>query len=68
MSNIQTHSSVEAPLAAITASGFLGYDATNLAHLYLQSFSHSSLQILSSSARLDGERRCTAIFRSLQIG
>uniref|UniRef100_A0A8C8G3M0 Dopamine beta-hydroxylase n=1 Tax=Oncorhynchus tshawytscha TaxID=74940 RepID=A0A8C8G3M0_ONCTS len=44
----------------------LGYDATSLAHLYLASFSHSSLQILSSSVRLDGERHCIAIFRSLQ--
>ena len=41
----------------------LGYDATSLAHLYLGSFSHSSLQILSSSVRLDREHRCTAIFR-----
>ena len=57
---------VEAPLAAITALSLLGYDATSLAHLYLGSFSHSSLQILSSSVRLDGERCCTAIFRSLQ--
>ena len=39
----------------ITASSLLGYDATSLAHLYLGSFSHSSLQILSSSVRLDGE-------------
>jgi hypothetical protein len=30
------------------------------------SFPHSSLQILSSSVRLDGDRFCTAIFRSLQ--
>jgi hypothetical protein len=44
---------------------FLGYDAISLAHLYLGSFSHSSLQILSSSVRLEGERRWTAIFRSL---
>ena len=57
---------VEAPLAVITALSLLGYDATSLAQLYLGSFSHSSLQILSSSVRLDGERRCTAIFRSLQ--
>ena len=57
---------VEAPLAAITASSLLGYDATSLAHLYLGSFSQTSLQILSSSVRLDGERSCTAIFRSLQ--
>ena len=30
------------------------------------SFSHSPLQILSSTVRLDGERCCTAIFRSLR--
>jgi hypothetical protein len=47
---------VEAPLAAITASSLLGYDATSLEHLYLRNFSHSALQILSSSVRLDGER------------
>ena len=57
---------VEAPLAAMTASSLLGYDAASLAHLYLESFSHSSLQILSSSVRLDGERCCKAISRSLQ--
>ena len=58
---------VEAPLAAITAaSSLLGYDTTSLVHLYLGSFSHSYLQSLSSSVRLDGERRCTAFFRSLQ--
>ena len=44
----------------------LGYDTTSLAHLYLGSFSHSSLQILSNSVRLDRDRCCTAIFRSLQ--
>ena len=38
----------------ITASSLLGYDAINLAHLYVESFSHSSLQILSNSVRLDG--------------
>ena len=54
-------------MAGITASSLLGYDATSLAHLYLGSLSHSSLQILSSSVRLDGERRCTAIFRSLEM-
>ena len=57
---------VEAPLAAIIALSLLGYDATSLAHLYLGDFSRSSLQILSSSVRLDGEFCCTAIFRSLQ--
>ena len=41
---------VEAHLAVITAS----------------SFSHSSLQILPSTVRLDGERVFTAIFKSLQ--
>jgi hypothetical protein len=56
----------EAPLAAISALSRLGYDATSLAHLYLGTFSHSSLQVLSSSVRLDGDCRCTAIFRSLQ--
>jgi len=40
--------------------------ATSLAHLFLGSFSHSSLQNLSSSTRLDGEHQCTAFFRSLQ--
>jgi hypothetical protein len=44
---------VEAPLAAITALSFLGFDATSLTHLYLWRFSHSSLQILSSPVRLD---------------
>ena len=57
---------VEAPLAAITALSSLRYDSTSLAHLYLGSFSHSSLQVLSSSVRLDEDRCCTAIFRSLQ--
>ena len=57
---------VETSLAAITASSLLGYDATSLAHIYLGSSSHSSLQILSSSVRMDGEHCCTAIFRSLQ--
>ena len=51
---------------AITASSLFEYDATSLAHLSLGSFAHSSLQHLSSSIRLDGKRRCTAIFRSLQ--
>ena len=34
----------------------------HLAHLFLGSFSHSSLQDLSSSIRLDGERRCSCDF------
>ena len=38
----------------------------NLVHLYLGSFSHSSLQIISISIRLDGDLCGTAIFRSLQ--
>uniref|UniRef100_A0A674BP84 Zgc:165423 n=1 Tax=Salmo trutta TaxID=8032 RepID=A0A674BP84_SALTR len=49
--------SVFSPLAVITTLSLLCYDATSLAHLYLGSFSHS-LQILSSSVRLDGERCC----------
>ena len=61
------YSVLEAPLAVITASSLIGYDAGSLAHLYLGSFSHSSLQILSSSVRLDGQCRCTSIFRSPQI-
>uniref|UniRef100_A0A4W5LII7 Netrin G2 n=1 Tax=Hucho hucho TaxID=62062 RepID=A0A4W5LII7_9TELE len=47
-------------------ASLLGYDTTSLAHLYLGSVSNSSLHILSSSLRLDGECCCTAIFRSLQ--
>ena len=47
-------------MTAITASSLLGYEATILVHLYLGSFSHSSLQILSSSIRLDGKHGCTA--------
>ena len=57
---------IEAPLAVITALALLGYDATSLAHLYLGSFSHSIIKILSSSVRLEEERHCTAIFKSLQ--
>ena len=44
----------------------LGNDATSFSHLDLGILCHSSLQILSSSVRLDGERWWTAIFRSLQ--
>ena len=56
----------EAPLAAIKALSLLGNYATSLAHLYIGSFSHSSMHILSSSVRLDGDGCCTAIFRSIQ--
>jgi hypothetical protein len=42
----------EAPLAVIIASRILGYDATGLANLYLGSFFHFSLQILSISVIL----------------
>ena len=55
---------VETPLAAITF--FLGMTLQAWLHLYLGSFSHSSLKILSSLVMMDGERCCTAIFRSLQ--
>ncbi len=41
-------------------------DATSFSHLDLGILCHSSLQILSSSVRLDGKRWWTAIFRSLQ--
>ena len=57
---------VAAPLAAFSALSLLGYDVTSFAHLDLGNFTYSSLQILSSSVRLDGECRCTAIFRSPQ--
>ncbi len=43
-----------------------GKDATTFSHLDLGILCHSSLQILSSSVRLDGKRWWTAIFRSLQ--
>ncbi len=43
-----------------------GKDATSFSHLDLGILRHSSLQILSSSVRLDGKRWWTAIFRSLQ--
>lgn len=41
-------------------------DATSLSHLDLVILCRASLQILCSSVRLDGERWCTAIHRSLQ--
>ncbi len=43
-----------------------GKDATSFSHLDLGILCHSSLQILSSSVRLDGKRWWTAIFRSVQ--
>ncbi len=43
-----------------------GKDATSFSHLDLGILCHCSLQILSSSVRLDGKRWWTAIFRSLQ--
>ncbi len=43
-----------------------GKDATSFSHLDLGILCYSSLQILSSSVRLDGKRWWTAIFRSLQ--
>ena len=49
-------------LAVTTASSLLGYDTTSLAHLYLESFSHSSLQILSS-CQVGWEHHCRAISR-----
>ena len=35
---------VETPLTTITASSLLGYDTRSFSHLYLENFSHSSLQ------------------------
>ncbi len=49
-----------------TAMSLFGKDATSFSHLDLGILCHSSLQILSSSVRLDGKRCWTAIFRSLQ--
>ena len=46
---------------------FLGMTLQAWHTLYLGSFSHFSLQILSSSVRLDGKRPCTDIF-SPEIG
>uniref|UniRef100_A0A8C7SRI9 Mitochondrial Rho GTPase n=1 Tax=Oncorhynchus mykiss TaxID=8022 RepID=A0A8C7SRI9_ONCMY len=58
------YTAILTPLAAITALIILGYDAASLAHLYLGSFSHSSLQILSSSVRLDVEHVTQADLKS----
>lgn len=44
----------------------LWYSVTRLADIYVGSFFHSALQSLSCSIRLDGARRCAAIFRSCQ--
>ncbi len=49
-----------------TTLSLFGKDATSFSHLDLGILCHSSLQILSSSVRLDGKRWWTAIFRSLQ--
>ncbi len=49
-----------------TAMSLFGKDATSFSHLGLGILCHSSLQILSSSVRLDGKCWWTAIFRSLQ--
>lgn len=48
----------EAPLAAVTASGLLGYAL----HTFGDGFFHSSRQILSSSASLDGDQPWRDIF------
>ncbi len=53
---------VEAPFWFNTAMSLLG----KMQQVYLGILCHSSLQILSSSVRLDGKRWWTAIFRSLQ--
>lgn len=58
--------SVRAPLAAITASSHLGYDANSFAHMDLGIFCHSSLQILLICRVGWGPWVDIAIFRSLQ--
>lgn len=50
----------EAPLAAVTASGLLGYAFHTFGDVFF--FPHSSLQILSSSASLDGDQPWRDIF------
>jgi len=45
----------EEPLGAIAALSLLGFVCISFAHLDLGIFSHSSLQICSSSVKLDGE-------------
>ncbi len=57
---------LEAPFWFNTAMSLFGKDATSFSHLDLGILCHSSLQILSSSVRLDGKHWWTAIFRSLQ--
>lgn len=52
-----------APFSAIKAPGLLEDDETSLAHLSLGGFTHSSVQCLSSSIRIDGKRRCKAFFQ-----
>ena len=54
---------VEAPLAVITASSIVGYEATSFIHTCIWGVSSILLCRSSSSVRLDGARRFTAIFR-----
>ena len=54
-------------MAAITALSLLGHDATSFAHLDLGIFCCSSLQILSSSVRLDGVCQWTHFLRSPEM-
>lgn len=56
----------EAWFWAKTAMSLLGNEPTSFSHLDLGIICHSSLQILLSSTRLDGECWWTAISRSLQ--
>ncbi len=71
--SIQTLCSVlvEAPFDLIQPWVFLGKMPTSFSHLDLGILCHSSLQILSSSVRLDGKRWWTAILglsRDAQLG
>ena len=54
------------PLAAITAWRLLRYVCISFTHLDLGISPHSSLQICSSSIKLEGKRQWTAVFKSFQ--
>ncbi len=51
-----------------TARSLFGKDATSFSHLDLGILCHSSLQILSSSVRLDGKQPFLGLSRDAQLG
>ena len=55
---------VEAPFAAMTATSLVGKVSPYFAQRDGEIFSHSSRENWSSSAKFDGDRRWTAIFKS----